>query len=926
VRLLDIVRKEARKRRPPGTLRREVGALGASDGDWQQAEQALAEEMRTSLRRARPLVEALGRVAAAAGGDGPRGRAARLRASFLTHAGRDRAALAPYRRAIALLEGRARDGARLGLAASLLRLGRFAESRRTCAAVRREALLRGDEMLAAAADLNEAVAIDEGGAPGRAVTLYRRAREGLAAAGRRDLAATATQNLANAHLLCDEYIEAGRLYDEAARELDVLGQTREAARCRMNRGELSVVTDRLGEADQALREAERGFRSAGDPLQASLARRFRGEALFRAGLLPEAAHALRTAARGMGGGAAPVQKARTALLRARTEIDAGRPAAATAILRRAPQSALDAASVAEVRGRAAAAEGRAGEAERQFLAAARGHGDARPASRARCLAAAAWSAVESGRPHRAALPAAQAERAAAALGVPGLRFSGAAVAFLAAAALGDRDRADGALARAAAALEDLRTGLGGETMRAALLRGREAWLAQAVRFLLDGPGGADAALAFLETWRARALLDLLDGTAKDGKTTAADRVARLRSRVAALEARAAGRPGPSFVRAPETATRALAGQLRAAERDLLEALAGTDGTREAPAAASRDIAAVRASIPEGTCLVALWADERDGVAFVVGRGGAREVRGLASRPQIESLVRDLRFRFGAMTLGAEFVRRHEKRLARGADEVLARISAAALGPLEDALADAERIVIVPHGAWHHVPFAALPFRGRPLVATHSIALAPAVGAFVRPPAPAVGAPVVLAVEDEAAPDLRREGERVAAVLGATLLRGEAATAEALARLDSPSCLHIASHGRARADAPAASGVRLADGWFRAAEFARLSLRGTVVVLSGCETGVSTVGAGDEIHGLVRGVLASGASDLVASLWRVDDEGTTRLMERFHAARAGGVSPADALAVAQREAAAEGLHPWRWAGFGVHSRVLAADRG
>ena len=40
------------------------------------------------------------------------------------------------------------------------------------------------------------------------------------------------------------------------------------------------------------------------------------------------------------------------------------------------------------------------------------------------------------------------------------------------------------------ALEDLRGGLDRDTFRAALLRGREAWLATAVRFLLDGPGGA----------------------------------------------------------------------------------------------------------------------------------------------------------------------------------------------------------------------------------------------------------------------------------------------------------------------------------------------------------------------------------------------------------------------------------------------------
>jgi CHAT domain-containing protein len=116
-----------------------------------------------------------------------------------------------------------------------------------------------------------------------------------------------------------------------------------------------------------------------------------------------------------------------------------------------------------------------------------------------------------------------------------------------------------------------------------------------------------------------------------------------------------------------------------------------------------------------------------------------------------------------------------------------------------------------------------------------------------------------------------------------------------------------------------SGVRLADGWLRAVDFPGLPLRGSLVVLSGCRTGVTTTGGGDEVQGLVRGVYAAGAAELLASLWRVDDATTAELFRRFHRARRRGATTPEALARAQRSMARDGAHPFYWAGFGVWSR-------
>jgi CHAT domain-containing protein len=284
------------------------------------------------------------------------------------------------------------------------------------------------------------------------------------------------------------------------------------------------------------------------------------------------------------------------------------------------------------------------------------------------------------------------------------------------------------------------------------------------------------------------------------------------------------------------------------------------------------------------------------------------------------LVEDLRYTTGKFALGDDYARRHGARLAREAADRLASLARIALSPVEDEIARARRVVVVPHGAWHLVPFAALPVGGRPLVERCTLAMTPALGALTRDIAEARGAPLVLASSDAGAPSIDDEARAVAAALpGARLLEGADARADAIAAAAAPSCVHVAAHGRYRPDAPAMSGVLLADGWLRAIDFASLRLPGSLVVLSGCETGVARAGPGDEVHGLVRGVLASGAADLVASLWRVGDDSARGLMSEFHARRAAGASAEDALAGTQRDAIARGLPVWAWAAFALWTR-------
>ena len=141
-------------------------------------------------------------------------------------------------------------------------------------------------------------------------------------------------------------------------------------------------------------------------------------------------------------------------------------------------------------------------------------------------------------------------------------------------------------------------------------------------------------------------------------------------------------------------------------------------------------------------------------------------------------------------------------------------------------------------------------------------------------------------------------------------------------------LHFATHGYLNPKRPESSGFLLStvdrdgkqlDGFVGLGEIYDLRAPVALVVLSACQTALGKDVRGEGLVGLTRGFMYAGASSVVASLWKVDDEATSELMRHFYSNLLQKRMPA---AAALREAQntirqqPEWSAPYFWAAFTI----------
>lgn len=140
-------------------------------------------------------------------------------------------------------------------------------------------------------------------------------------------------------------------------------------------------------------------------------------------------------------------------------------------------------------------------------------------------------------------------------------------------------------------------------------------------------------------------------------------------------------------------------------------------------------------------------------------------------------------------------------------------------------------------------------------------------------------------------------------------------------------VHFATHGIVDPRRPEMSGLILSlidrngrkqDGYLRLGDIYNLKLSADLVVLSSCESALGKDLEAEGIIGLPRGFLYAGAKSVIASLWKVNDEATAKLMAGLYARIKRGESPSSALRGAQLEMAhdEQWSKPYYWAAFAL----------
>jgi CHAT domain-containing protein/tetratricopeptide (TPR) repeat protein len=510
-----------------------------------------------------------------------------------------------------------------------------------------------------------------------------------------------------------------------------------------------------------------------------------------------------------------------------------------------------------------------------------------------------------------------------------------------------------AWARLAACLEivdTLRTGLATPGLRSFFLGSVRDYYEAAVEALMQ-EGSTDLATRALETserGRARSLMEsLVQASEVMTGETAPRLVEKERSLRHLLDAKAQRRVRLLSGSYSEQDAASLAREIDDVSEQYDEVLAEMRrsspqyaSTLRAPALSAAEIQALLPADGQ-TVLVEYALGAQRSYAWVVSRQSVTSFA-LPVRAEIEAAVRRVR---------EEWSRPRASSTGSGPDGPTAAVrglSDLVIAPLAERLR-APRLIVVPDGPLHYVPFSALWLGGTPLIDRSDVVSVPAASVLSllgRTPADPKGPRKALAVLADPVfesddpriqrSEARRNTPGPAAAGGGVgrtpslreLAVGNAAPARLLfSRVEARAILdrvpaaqrlealdfrasratalggelaafrivHFATHGFVDSANPELSGMVLSlvdvqgreqPGVVSALDVLNLGLRADLVVLSGCQTALGQEIRGEGPMSLARGFLHVGVPTVVASLWSVDDRATATLMKRFYAALLG----------------------------------------
>jgi len=210
-------------------------------------------------------------------------------------------------------------------------------------------------------------------------------------------------------------------------------------------------------------------------------------------------------------------------------------------------------------------------------------------------------------------------------------------------------------------------------------------------------------------------------------------------------------------------------------------------------------------------------------------------------------------------------------------DIGARLQQALLGPAVTAFGTGP-VVVSPTASLHATPWGLLP-----ALASVPVTVVPTASAWLRARGSRARRRGRVLV---AGPGLASGGAEVPLVAAehpeAVVLRDGSATVDGcLAAMDGAALVHVAAHGRFRADNPMFSALELDDGPLTVHDFERLRRAPHRFVLSACDSGVLVPVGANELLGLATALMSMGTAGILSSVAPVNDHATAELMVDAH---------------------------------------------
>jgi CHAT domain-containing protein/tetratricopeptide (TPR) repeat protein len=797
----------------------------------------------------------------------------------------------------------------------------------------------GDDSMRASIDFNRSSIIAEMDRPAEALELLESAAEVMERTGQKLWAAQTRFHIAYLQFMRGNYNTALTSYYQAREQLTSLGSTQLVAWCNQEIAEILLALNAFDDAAESALVARARFQELGMPYESAQA---------------SVVHALALV------GQKQYEQAESDLIRSRAVfVENGNK----------PLSALIDTYLAELALRRADSD----EAARYSASSLRVFSRQKLSTRsayARLLSARA--AYQAGDFRKAARMAKSALKLVEGLFCPGVVYQ---CHHLLGRVERERKRGPAALdnfRRAVRTIETMRGGIAADEFKATFLRDKIEAYEDTIAACLDE--GSDElieeAFRLVESSKSRALADLLaryvrDIAQADAQGVESDARARLSKLIEDLNwysSQAGLADDKGDQRSAELADRYRHAVARC-ERQVaqlfrrmeIEAPAFADIQRMQPVEA----ADLRGALDEGETVIEYFTTGNEVSAFIASPGGIKVVRAIESKREVERVLNALRFQIEKFNYGADYVEANFSQLKRATNERLVQLHKSLFAPLEGMI-ESDRLIIVPHGALHYVPFHALNDGTRYLVERFEMSYAPSAavlklcrerrdslaplkasnagcdlsGGIISRSANSNNARasksqgnktnhcerddtlVVLGLAEMGTPSIEEEIETLASLFpDAVKLTGAEATRDNLLR-EAPRArfLHLATHGYFRRDNPMFSFLKLADSQLNFYSLLDLKLKAELVTLSACHTGVNMVFPGDELHGLMRGFLYAGAPSVIASLWAVSDHSTSEFMREMYSRIRSGATKRAALRHAQLAIKDAYGHPYYWAPF------------